>query len=293
MVQSRTVEKPIFIVGTGRCGSTILHHVLSYHDHVAWLSRVCDMRPSRPQTNRWALRTLDLPLLSRYLRKLIYPAEAYRFWSHYFPGFVQPCRDLLKEDVTLKVKADIRNVMAQMLTRKRHRLLIKITGWPRIGFLKEIFPDAKFIHVYRDGRAVVNSMLHVFFWSGWHGPSGWRWGELSPAQRKKWVEYDRSFVALAAIEWEMLMAAQEQAKHRIASEDLLEIRYEDMCADPVATLQHAIAFSDLAWSPSFESVVRNTSFANTNHKWRKQLSEAQQNILEECLSDTLRDYGYA
>jgi hypothetical protein len=286
------VEKPILIVGTGRCGSTVLHQILSYHAQVAWLSRACHTKPHEPRANRRAMRALDLPLPSRYLRKLIYPVEAYRFWDYYCPGFSEPCRDLLKQDVTPRVKKTVRSVMAQMLTHKRQRLLIKITGWPRIGFLKEIFPDAKFIHVYRDGRAVVHSLLNVKWWSGWRGPANWRWGELTYAQREKWERYDRSFVALAAIEWEILMSAQEEAKRKISSDDLLEIRYEDLCQDPVKTFQMATGFGALEWSPRFEITVNGFSFRNTNYKWREHLSEAQQRVLNECLSDTLEKYGY-
>lgn len=287
------LEKPIFIVGTGRCGSTIFHQVLSYHSHVAWLSLVCETKPQNYRANRRAMRILDLPLLSRTLRKLIYPVEAYRFWDYYCPGFSEPCRDLSKEDVTPKTKKVIRHVMAQMLTQKRRRLLIKVTGWPRIGFLKEIFPDAKFIHIYRDGRAVVNSLLAVTWWSGWRGPANWRWGELTPAQSEKWERYDRSFVALAAIEWEILMAAQEHAAQSIPAGDLLEIRYEDLCQNPVKTFQEAVEFSNLEWSSQFETTINRFSLRNTNDKWKEDLSDTQQKILNECLSDALKKYGYA
>jgi hypothetical protein len=238
------------------------------------------------------MHALDLPLLSRYLRKPIYPVEAYLFWDYYCPGFSEPYRDLLKQDVTPRVKQTVRSVMAQMLTHKRRRLLIKITGWPRIGFLKEIFPDARFIHVYRDGRAVVNSLLNVYFWSGWRGPANWRWGELTPAQKEKWEKYDRSFVALAAIEWDILMSAQEEAKRRIPSDDILEIRYEDLCQDPVKSFRMAAEFSGLEWSPRFEATVRSFSFKNTNYKWQEHLNEAQQKVLNECLRNTLKKYGY-
>jgi hypothetical protein len=291
--EAQTAITAIVIVGTGRCGSTVLHHILSHHPQTAWLSRWCDKYPDKPQVNRLAMRALDLPLPSRYIRKVLYPVEAYRFWEHHCPGFSEPCRDLNEEDVSPKIKRNVQEVMLEMSTDRRNTLLIKITGWPRIGFLKEIFPDAKFIHIYRDGRAVVNSWLNVGWWSGWRGPANWRWGELTYEQREKWTKHDRSFVALAAIEWEILMTAQERAKQRIPPSDLLEIRYEDLCQAPVETLREVTEFSALKWSPRFEAAVKGFSLESANDKWRTHLSDVQKNAMRECLEDTLKKYGYS
>jgi hypothetical protein len=291
-IQESIIEKPIFIVGTGRCGSTALHHVLASHPVTAWFSRLCDTRPHEPYVNRWALHVLDLPFLERFLRKLIYPVEAYRLWDHYCPGFSEPCRDLLKEDVTPHNRSSIRYFTAKMLTARRCRLLVKITGWPRIGFLKEVFPDARFIHIYRDGRAVANSYLSTSWWSGWRGPAGWRWGELPLEYRQKLERHNQSFVALAAIQWSILMDAQKKAKQELSSNNLLEIRYEDMCKDPVGIFHRATEFTELEWSARFQFAIQARSFVNTNYKWQHQLSAAQQGILHECLGETLREYDY-
>lgn len=286
------VEKPVFIVGTGRCGSSAFHRALASHPQTAWLSRVCESWPQNARANRWAMQTMDLPLPAQYRRKLIYPVEAYQFWDHHSPGFSSPNRDLHTGDVTPSSRQAVRQAVAQMLTARRRRLIVKITGWPRIGFLKEIFPDAKFIHVYRDGRAVANSYLAVSWWSGWRGPDSWQWGGLSPEQREKWERFDWSYVALAAIQWEILMTAQRMAKEKISSDDLLEIRYEDMCQDPKGTFKMAAEFSDLTWSPHYEAAINRSPFENTNYKWRKHLTTAQQKILNECLCDMLREYDY-
>ena len=182
--------------------------------------------------------------------------------------------------------------MAKVLTPRRNRLLAKVTGWPRIGFMKEIFPDAKFAHIYRDGRAVANSWLNVSWWSGWQGPANWRWGELMPEQREKWERYDKSFVVLASIEWEILMAAQERAKQSIPESDLLEIRYKDLCQDPVRISQLVTKFGGLEWSSRVEATIHQFSLRNANHKWREHLSDAQQRVLNECLREALSKYGY-
>ncbi len=287
-----TATKPIFVIGTGRCGSTIFHQIFSYHSQVAWLSRTCEMYPQHPHRNYLAMRLLDAPLPQKYLRKLIYPVEAYNFWDNYCYGFGEPMRDLLKEDVLPITKKRLQKVMASMLTENRARLLIKITGWSRIGFLKEIFPDAKFIHIYRDGRAVVNSWLNVDWWQGWHGPHHWQWGQLSPQQEQLWHRHNQSFVALGGILWDILMTATDKAKELIPPEDYLEIRYEDFCQQPVKLFQQAVDFCDLAWSSEFETAIHSFKMESADYKWKEQLTLPQQQILNASLRDALQRYGY-
>ena len=149
------ITKPIIIVGTGRCGSTLFHRLLAKHPQLMWLSPLCYKYPDRPGWNRMAVTVMDNPLLSRLFGEKIRPGENYRFWDKYAYGFSEPCRDLVRSDVTPRVKKQVRAALESMLTARRNRLLIKITGWPRIGFLNEIFEDAKFIHVLRDVRVPV------------------------------------------------------------------------------------------------------------------------------------------
>ncbi|MCP4372428.1 MAG: sulfotransferase [Deltaproteobacteria bacterium] len=275
------VEKPIFIVGVGRSGSTVFHRIFSEHPNVAWLSsRLCNRFPNKPSVNSLLMRTIDFPLIGGFIRRRFVTGEGYVFWEQHCRGFSEPCRDLLAADVTHRIKREIPSVLSSILTKQRNRLLIKITGWPRISFLHEIFHDAKFIHINRDRRAVINSLINVDFWSGWQGPQNWRWGKLTLDQIEEWERFDRSFIALAGIELKILSEAMEKGKRCINIDNFIEIDYADLCGDPLDTFKEIVEFCELKWSLKFEDRIKKYSLKNTNHKWQEELTSDQQKIAE-------------
>jgi omega-hydroxy-beta-dihydromenaquinone-9 sulfotransferase len=286
-----TPHKPIIIVGTGRCGSTVFHRLLATHSRVMWLSGFCDRYPTRPAVNRRAVLAASHPLLRPLLGRKVQPGECYKFWDKHAFGFSEPCRDLVRADVSARVKKQVRAVMGAMLTPTRDRLLVKITGWPRIGYLNEIFEDARFIHIMRDGRAVASSLLHVNFWRGWYGPHGWRAGLLSPEDQATWESYDRSFTALAGLEWRIQMRAIETARRALDPARFLEVKYEDFCDNPREVARHVLAFSELPDSAAVERTVQATPIKNSQ-RWRDDLTPDQQTLLDDLLRDDLARHGY-
>lgn len=288
------VKKPIIIVGTGRCGSTIFQQVLGAHPEIAWLSSIYDWYPHWPAANQVLLKIADLPVIGPYLKeqKILKPWEPYGIWDQQYPGFSRPFRDLRADDVTSRVKKRMQRVATQMITAERHRLMIKITGWPRIGFLHEIFPDAKFIHVVRDGRAVTNSMLNVDWWTGWQGAENWGWGELTAAEKAQLQQYDQSYVALASIEWNHLMKAMDVAKQTVDANDFLEIRYEDFCDDVEGAMRGVADFCELRWNDVIATQMRVYHISEKNYKWKEELTIAQQEIMNKIMHDYLVHYHY-
>ena len=284
--------KPIIIVGTGRCGSTIFHQLLARHPQLMWLSGLSDRYPTKPGVNRWAVTAMGNPLLHRLLGGRIQPGECYKFWDRYAYGFSTPCRDLFKEDVTPRMKKQVRSAMESLLTPTRNRLLLKIAGWSRIGFLKEIFADAKFIHIVRDGRAVASSVMHVDFWRGWRGPQGWGAGLLPPEDQAAWDRTNRSFVALAGIQWQLRTRAMEAARQKIDPKDFFEVKYEAFCDQPLETYRRVLEFAELPQSTVFEQHIKKASIKSTSNRWRDDLTSGQQVILDDLLREDLRRYGY-
>ena len=275
------IKKPIFIIGVGRSGSTVFFDMLSRHNDVTWMAeKLLNNFPSKPILNRILMSSLDIPIVGGMTRRVFEPGECYTYWNNLYRGFGRPFRDLKKHDVTVRAKRRIRLSLSQLISRKRERLLVKITGWNRICFLREIFPDALFVLVKRDPRAVINSFLNVDFWSGWQGPLNWRMGEISDEQKEELYRFDFSFVALAGIKIEILHNAFVAACSEVNCNNILEIKYEDFCGQPVQTIRNAIDFCGLEWTIQFEEMLRSFKIKNTNYKWKQDLTKDQQKIAE-------------
>jgi hypothetical protein len=288
------VTKPIFIVGTGRCGSTAFHRLLGMHPQLMWLSGFAEEFPNRPSWNRWAVTAMGNPVLRRIFRTRIKPGENYGFWYTHAYGFAEPGRDLLGSDVTPRVKKQVHAAIEPMLTPKRSRMLVKLTGWSRIGFLDEIFEDAKFIHIVRDGRAVASSLLHInaWQWRGWYGPYSWRYGPLSAEDHAAWEASNRSFAVLAGLQWRIHTRAIEAARQTLDPKRFLEVRYEALCEQPLETCLRVLEFAELQRDAAFERHVKRTPMKDMTARWRVDLSAEQQARLTDVLREDLQRYGY-
>lgn len=287
-------ESPIFVVGSGRSGSTIFYEMLTKHPDVAWMTPMLRRFPRYPQLNRLLLNLFDLPTIGAELQRtrLGWTTEGYPYWDLHWRGFSEPDRDLTADDVTPVIRRNVMKVLASIPTPNRRRLIVKLTGWPRIGFLHAIFPNAKFIHIVRDGRSVANSYLNINWWTGWRGPNNWSWGELTQEQRRIWEESDRSYVALAALNWTILMDAFEKATVPLDDSNFMLIYYHQFCAEPVDTFQKLAQFCGLRWTPEFEQSVRSTPLNSADDKWLRDLTPDQQSLVEQITLPYLERYGY-
>lgn len=283
------VERPIFVVGTGRSGSTIFHDIITYHENVAWFSVLLSKFPNKIKINRFYMWCLDIPLYGSLLRRKLIPTETYTFWETHVRGFSRPFRDLRADDVSIKTKTKLPELFSKTLTKKRNRLLIKITGWSRIGFINEIFPDALFIHITRDPRPTVNSFLNVDFWKGWEGPQKWRFGELNDAEKLLWNKYDQSFAALASIGWIKMIQSVNDARKHIPENRFLEIQYVELCENPHDTFKKIYEFAGLKESRKIKRVLKTKKIISKDQSWVRDLNEAQKKAINDILAPYINE----
>jgi hypothetical protein len=205
-----------------------------------------------------------------------------------------PFRDLLAEDVTPWLNArTLRLFEERAKVQAKPLFLHKFTGWPRSGFLQRIMPDAKFVNVIRDGRAVANSFLQMPWWRGYRGPEGWGWGPLPEEYERIWEESGRSFAVLAGLEWRILMEAFEAARALVPEGQWMDVRYEDFVAEPQETTGHILDFLGLEWKPAFGSGFRKYRFdPSRNEAYRTDLGIHDVSLLDAALCPLLQRYAY-
>lgn len=150
--------------------------------------------------------------------------------------------------------------------------------------IARLYPEALFIHVVRDGRDVVSSMLARSFWpvarssrypatAGFHGP----------------VEFDR-----ACGYWTTLVDIGLEHEEALGSGRWLNVRFEDFSTDVEGTFRKVWEFCGLSFSPAaleqMRQCVRPRS-ANTE-RWRRDLTDEQAQSLTAISEINLRRFAY-
>jgi Sulfotransferase family len=286
----------VFVLGTGRCGSSLVAEVLCRHPGVGFVSNLDD-RFSIHQLGSWTGRLYRrLPASTTQKGRLRYaPSEAYRALDREVsPLLSRPPRDLVASDVTHTLERRFRDFFVERARSQRSAMMMhKFTGWPRAGFISAVFPKARFIHIVRDGRAVANSWLQMPWWLGYKGPEQWQWGPLTPEQAEVWDRSGRSFVVLAGLLWQTLIDAHVQARAAVAPDAWLEIRYEDINAQPRDAFASMLAFCGLPWHAEFErGYALHTFKSMRTDAYRRDLTPSDVALLTQTLERSLNAHGY-
>jgi hypothetical protein len=226
--QLKSVRRPLFIVGTGRSGTTILGKVLSLHRDVGFLNE--------PKALWHAIHPHE-DVIGNYDRG---PA-AYRLGA-------SDADEAVVRRAHRVFGAYLATVGATRVLNKYPELVF------RIPFVRSIFPDARFLFVVRNGWDTVRS---VAAWSERHGTTGdgeprdW-WGvddrkwrllveqvaTTHPAlqgRREELLGLDRH-VDRAALEWALAM--NEGMEHEEKDPNAVtRVHYEDLVFAPRKTIR--------------------------------------------------------
>ncbi len=153
--------------------------------------------------------------------------------------------------------------------------------------LERLFPDALFVHLVRDGRDAALSFLAVpegIMTAGWGHPRG---------------------VAGFACQWATEVRDARALGRRVGHERYLELRYEDLVAQPGRELERVCTFAGLAYDDGMLEYVGQTESAAKPHQqrlsqaptpgvrnWRTELAPDDRIAFEQVAGAVLAELGY-
>jgi hypothetical protein len=273
-----SADAPFFIVGAQRSGTTLLRLMLAAHPRLA----IPPESHFIPDLLRLERRTGGLERRRDEVARLLVQHDRlvdFELESDWIRDTVQRLTPLTTRTITLAL----------------FEAYAKRQGKPRWGdktpryraFLPELrtlFPDARFIHVVRDGRDTALS--------AWRAPFGPR----------TWVH--------AVYFWRDAIRETQRAARAVPPDILGEVRYEALLTEPETTLRRVCDFlgegfhDDMlryaeqasrivpAWERSWHAKLERPLDGGNAGKWRRQLSPQQIALFERVAGRELAAFGY-
>jgi hypothetical protein len=274
------MEAPVFIVGSPRSGTTLLYHLLlssggfaKYHAEASIFNLLAP-RFGNLSSARRREALLNEWIVSEYFKRSGLDAAAFRREVH------ERCRSA----------GDLLRLLMEGIARRQgaHR-------WAEctpdnllyVPAIADAFPDARFLHIVRDGRDVACSLAE----QGWVRAPG-----SDPTTR----------VVHAGLYWDWMLGCGRR-HFSTPGRRVLEVRFEALVVEPVATLKTIGAFihHDLDYprirANGVGTVGRpNTSFPQTPAagfdpvgRFRSRLDRTGLARLEAAIGGELEARGYA
>ncbi len=272
-------NSPFFIIGSGRSGTTLLRLVLAAHSRIT----------IPPET--WFLIPLveKLPLHDVLTPEQVDEAIA-MITSHYRWPDLEIATDEMARLAHGLERPTIRGIADLVYDRLAARDGVARWGDKTPPYVKiapqilELFPDAQFIHLVRDGRDVSVSMYR----------KGW-WG--------RWLLENTH-------EWRESMQAMKRNREVVGTDRILEVRYEDLVLDTEGTTRRVCDFlgedfepAMLSWQntvdervPGRELVIHQKLYdppsPDDTYRWKRELWAGRVFMVEAYIREELEQEGY-
>lgn len=156
-----------------------------------------------------------------------------------------------------------------------------------LGLLERLFPTARYLHLVRDGRDAALSYLAV--------PAG--------VMTEPWG-HPRDPAGFAC-QWRTEVAAAQALGRKVGGGRYLEVRYEDLVAEPEETLRAVCGFAGLEYEDAMLGYVGSLDLADKPHQqrlaqpptpgvrdWRADMTPGDVASFEKVAGDLLAELGY-
>ncbi len=282
-------QSPVIIIGAGRSGTNMLRDIL-----------------------------VRLPGLETW------PCDEINYiWRHGNRGY--PTDQFSRELATPQVADYIRQQFEKLARATGATTVVEKTcaNSLRCGFIDQIFPDARFIHIVRDGRDVALSAnlrwkakldvpyilrkaryvppTDLPFYGGQYFGNRVRrlfskdgrlavWGPRFDGMQAVFKKHD---VAVAcAIQWQICVQAATEQLGRLDSSRVVETQYETFTQDPVTEIKRIIDFLGEATTDRELKEITSGVSSRSVGNWREGMTQTQIADVEQHVGETLEMHGY-
>lgn len=271
-------DSPIFVIGHWRSGTTFLHQLLTQDENFGFVSYLQGFTSGTCLVNEKLMRVIlekSLPKtrpMDNVAMKAELPLEeehgianvsTYSFYhSWYFPRKMKSSfkKYVLFEDVSEDMYENWKKIylnslkIASFYSNNKRLILKNPVNTAKIKTLLEIFPKAKFIHIYRNPYMVYHSSLNLHK----------KMINLCGLQDINSDELEENCFYF----YIELMKKYFENKHLIPQGNLVEVKYEDLEANPHGELKRVYEELDIAdfntSSDSFRSYLEKNSSYQKN-----------------------------
>jgi len=256
--RSRLAGPPVFIIGCGRSGTSILGTTLSKHSSVTYLNERRDLwSRAYPVTDIWSDVANE-----RGGKMVLTAADETASRSR-----------RLRESFVRETLKSHRPVLVEKLPINNFRL----------RFIQAIFPDVKFIHIYRNGLEVARSIELRCQAGGWYGPDGYKWKQLVDFAMSKQDSAGlpatcAGYYEKGLLEWRLSTGEAVAFLSEFAAERFIEFSYADLVSSPLATVSSALTFMGLPMEPDLAAFVDREIQRRTKPREDSSLSAVERAI---------------
>jgi len=275
--------QPIILIGAGRSGTKIIRDVLGSHPEID-----------------------------------IVPFDVNYIWRI---GLKQALNDAIQpSQLTDENRKRIVKQFNKMSVGSKYLLEKTVSNSLRIPYVLKVFPNAKFIHLIRDGRDVTESVLrqwgevremsYIFkklktfpiryafsylfeYGLNWlkfglfnKGDDHYIWGVKYPGYREDLES--KSTLEVCAKQWKVCVETSTAQLNKLLKERVLNIKYEEIVTDPDITLSLIGQFIGL------ENAVFDSKKLNPKNigKYKTAFSEEQLQLVTSTIGPTLTQHNY-
>ncbi len=282
--------KYYFILGAGRSGTKFLRDILGSSSNIA-----------------------------------IIPYDVGYVWR--FGNENYPHDEFTPDMLTVSIKEFIRNTLPKLIEKSANKsspsILIEksVPNTLRPAYIQSIYPNARFVHLIRDGRAVTESAMRLwqappergyllkklkyFPWENYQyafkyignilkGKLSSNRGQQTWGPLYKGIQEDVKSLPLEIVcarQWQKCVENSKTQLADINSKNIIEVHYEDLMKD--STSLHSICnFLGIDDSKTVIDLYDAKVVRSNTQKWKKSLTSQQLDLINQEIGELNNSLGY-